>query len=74
MQSAPAEQTTSRTGKTAKARKQTKDQEELVQTSFRLPRSRWRKLHDLSLDERSSVQAIIVQALEAEFAKRGITF
>lgn len=74
MQSSPAERTTSRTGKTAKTRKQVKDQEELVQTSFRLPRGRWRKLHELSLDERSSIQAIIVQALEAEFAKRGVIF
>jgi len=47
---------------------------ELVQTSFRLPRSRWRNLRDLSLDERTSVQSIIVQALEAEFARRGHPF
>lgn len=51
-----------------------KAKEELVQTSFRLPRSRWRKLHELSLDERSSVQAIIIRALESEFSRRGITF
>lgn len=72
MQSTPSQQTETR--KTPKIRSQSKDKEELVQTSFRLPRSRWRKLHELSLDDRSSVQAIIVQALEAEFAKRGINF
>jgi predicted DNA-binding ribbon-helix-helix protein len=48
--------------------------EELIQTSFRLPRSRWKKLHELSLDDRLSVQAIIVSALEAEFERRGLSF
>lgn len=48
--------------------------EEVVQTSFRLPKARWRKLRDLSLDERTSVQSILVQALEAEFARRGLPF
>lgn len=48
--------------------------EELIQTSFRLPRSRWAKLQELSIAERSSVQAIIVGALEAEFTRRGLAF
>jgi hypothetical protein len=48
--------------------------EELVQTSFRLPLSRWRRLHELSLEDRSSVQAVIVAALEAEFERRGLIF
>jgi len=48
--------------------------EEIIQTSFRLPRSRWAKLQELSIAERSSVQAIIVGALEAEFARRGLAF
>lgn len=48
--------------------------DELVQTSFRLPKSRWKKLRELSLDERASVQSIIVSALEAEFARRGLVF
>lgn len=48
--------------------------EEIIQTSFRLPRSRWAKLQQLSIAERSSVQAIIVGALEAEFARRGLAF
>lgn len=48
--------------------------EELIQTSFRLPRSRWKKLQELSIDERRSVQAILVGALEAEFLKRGLPF
>lgn len=57
------------------ARRQPQERaDELVQTSFRLPRSRWRRLRDLSLDERVSVQSIIVQALEAEFARRGRSF
>lgn len=49
-------------------------QEEVIQTSFRLPRSRWRKLRELSIDDRASVQSIIIGALEAEFARRGLTF
>lgn len=48
--------------------------EEVIQTSFRLPRSRWKKLQALSIEERASVQSIIVTALEAEFRKRGLTF
>lgn len=47
---------------------------DIVQMSFRLPRARWKRLRELSLDERSSVQSIIVAALEAEFARRGISF
>ena len=46
--------------------------EEIVQTSFRLPRSRWKKLHELALDGRESVQSIIVDALEQEFSRRGL--
>jgi hypothetical protein len=48
--------------------------EEVIQTSFRLPRSRWKKLQELSIDERASVQSIIISALEAEFLRRGLTF
>ena len=48
--------------------------EEVIQTSFRLPRNRWKKLQELSIENRASVQSIIVGALEAEFAKRGMTF
>ena len=48
--------------------------EELIQTSFRLPRSRWARLQQLHIDERLSVQSIIVAALEAEFARRGREF
>ncbi|MGC8509038.1 MAG: hypothetical protein ACP5NM_12355, partial [Thiomonas sp.] len=48
-----------------------KGTEEIIQTSFRLTRSQWRKLHELALDERASVQALIVHALEQEFARRG---
>ena len=49
-------------------------QEEIIQTSFRLPRSRWSKLQTLCIDERVSVQSMIVSALAAEFARRGLTF
>lgn len=48
--------------------------DELIQTSFRLPRSRWQRLQHLVIEERSSVQAIVVEALEAEFEKRGKLF
>jgi hypothetical protein len=52
----------------------TTEAEEVIQTSFRLPRSRWRRLQELSIDQRASVQSIIVAALEREFASRGLTF
>ncbi len=48
--------------------------DELVQMSFRLSKPRWKKLRALGIDERASVQSIIVTALEAEFARRGLTF
>lgn len=48
--------------------------EEVIQTSFRLPRSRWKRLQELSIDERRSVQAIVIAALEGEFAKKGLKF
>ena len=48
--------------------------EEIIQTSFRLPRSRWKRLQELSIDERSSAQSIIVRALEREFAALGLKF
>ncbi|HHZ24262.1 MULTISPECIES: hypothetical protein [Xanthomonas] len=48
--------------------------EELVQMSFRLSKPRWKKLRALGIDERASVQSIIISALEAEFARRGLTF
>ena len=48
--------------------------EELIQTSFRLPRSKWKKLQELSIDDRKSVQALLIEALEISFAKRGLKF
>lgn len=48
--------------------------EELIQTSFRLPRSKWQKLQELSIHERKSVQSILIISLEAEFLKRGLQF
>ena len=48
--------------------------EEIIQTSFRMPRSRWKKLQELAIDQRVSVQSIILGALEGEFAKRGLKF
>lgn len=48
--------------------------EEVIQTSFRLPRSRWTRLQQLGIEERLSIQAIIITALEAEFERRGKTF
>lgn len=60
--------------KSSSKRVKTTQSEELIQTSFRLPRSKWKKLQELSIDERRSVQAILVAALEAEFSKRGLSF
>lgn len=57
-----------------KPRQQKVATEEVIQTSFRLPRSRWKKLQELSIDERKPVQAIIIGALANEFAKRGLKF
>lgn len=48
--------------------------DELIQTSFRLPRSRWARLQQLGIEERMSIQSIIVAALEAEFQRRGKKF
>ena len=48
--------------------------EEIIQTSFRLKRSRWAKLQELSIHERMTVQTILVTALEREFAARGLSF
>lgn len=48
--------------------------EEVIQTSFRLPRSRWKRLQEVSIDERRSVQSVIVEALEQAFAKKGLKF
>ena len=54
--------------------KRAKATEEVIQTSFRLPRSRWKRLQEMSIDERRSVQAIVIAALEGEFAKKGLKF
>jgi hypothetical protein len=48
--------------------------EELVQLGFRLPRSRWSRLHEAAIHDRSSVQAIVVEALERHFSARGLKF
>lgn len=48
--------------------------EEVIQTSFRLPRSRWKRLQELAIDERRSVQSILVEALEDAFAKKDLKF
>lgn len=48
--------------------------EEVIQTSFRLPRSRWTRLQLLCIEERVSVQSIVVSALEKEFESRGKDF
>lgn len=48
--------------------------EEVIQTSFRLPRSRWTKLQQLVIEERQTVQSVIITALEAEFERRGKSF
>lgn len=48
--------------------------EEIIQTSFRLKRSQWAKMQELSIHERMTVQSILVSALEREFAARGLSF
>lgn len=48
--------------------------EEVIQTSFRLPRSRWKRLQEVAIDERRSVQSVIIEALEEAFAKKGLKF
>lgn len=48
--------------------------EEIIQTSFRLPRSRWKRLQEVAIDDRRSVQSVIVEALEEAFAKKGLKF
>lgn len=58
----------------AKKKATLKQAEELVQTSFRLPLTKWKKLQELSINDRRSVQSILVAALESEFAKRGLPF
>lgn len=65
---------TTNTSRSTRDSAQLSSSTDVVQMSFRLPRARWKRLRELSLDERSSVQSIIVAALEAEFARRGISF
>ncbi len=50
-----------------------KQSEKIINMTIRLPQSRWKRLADLSTDERKSIQAIVVEALEAEFSRRGLT-
>lgn len=59
---------------TRDARTEHQKSEEIIQTSFRLPRSRWTKLQQHLIEERLSVQAFIVAAIEAEFQRQGKTF
>lgn len=53
--------------------KQEKKGEKIINMTIRLPQSRWKRLADLSTDERKPIQTIVVEALEAEFARRGMT-
>ncbi len=57
-----------------KRKKPAASAEEIIQTSFRLPRSRWKRLQEVAIDDRRSVQSVIVEALEDAFAKRGLKF
>jgi predicted DNA-binding ribbon-helix-helix protein len=59
---------------TSSARSSDAASDKLIQTSFRLPRARWAKLQQLGIEERMSIQSIIVAALEAEFQRRGMKF
>lgn len=57
-----------------KAEKPLKNGEQIINMTIRLPQSRWKRLADLSTDERKPRQAIVVEALEAYYAKRGLPF
>jgi len=54
-----------------KSRKTLKHQEDTIKTSLKLPRRLWRKAHIQALDEGSSLQRVIEEALEAYFKKGG---
>jgi hypothetical protein len=59
---------------TTPVEKPVKQGEEIINLTFRLPHSKWKKLKNLSTDERRSIQQILLDALEAEFARRGLPF
>jgi hypothetical protein len=48
--------------------------EEIVNITFRLPRSQWAKLSNLATNERSSLQQLLLAALKADFERRGLPF
>ena len=58
----------------AVAEKPVKQGEQIINMTFRLPQSRWKKLADLSTDQRKPIQQILVTAVEAEFEKLGLPF
>lgn len=48
------------------------DAGETVQVTVRLPRSEWEKLAHLAIDERTSIQALLVGAINKLFKAHGI--
>ena len=48
--------------------------EEIVNLTFRMPRSRWKHLAELSISDRVSLQSLIMHALEEDFKRRGLRF
>jgi hypothetical protein len=48
--------------------------EEIVNITFRLPRSQWARLSNLAINERSSLQQLLLAALKADFERRGLPF
>ena len=47
--------------------------EEIVKSSYRCSRSRWKQLRDLATDEKTSFQEIMDRSLKAEFDRLGLT-
>lgn len=74
MQSASTPSKPAKGAKPSRASEKSNAQEEVIQTSFRLPRGRWTKLQTLAIEERLTVQSIITTALENEFLRRGQKF
>ena len=48
--------------------------EEIINMTIRLPRSKWKRVADLSTDTRKSIQKITEEAYREYFEKRGLPF
>lgn len=60
---------------TALAHKPVKPEgEEIINMTIRLPRSKWKRVADMSTDNRESIQKITMDAYKEYFEKRGLPF